>query len=1748
MTTRETTAPAAAMPAGLADSPLLDGLAGLGSLARRSGGVAAVVLAGLAVHAHRRTGATRVTVGHRFGANILPVAVPLRPLESFDVIAKRVGAELRRGRDETRAGGTPDEPPALIAAQHDSGWRAEVPRAEQPAFLRLFTALLLTPATPIAHLDIVTPDELRRLREINDTAHDIGDGAEPAVMTAITAQARGDFDAAAQDDPADVASGVAAAQRDAAAVAPSVSAAAIKGVSAAERQSLSTATALDGFEAAVRRQPGDVALVLGDRTLTYAELHARAERTARWLRGQGVEPEAVVGLALDRSIEAIVATYAVLLAGGAYVPLDTAQPPERLERILRVARPHCVLSDGRTDFAAAGVPVHRIGDLDLDASDDTPLTPGARPDNLAYLMFTSGSTGAPKGVAVTHAALTAHLAWMTHHLGLDRTDAVLQKTPVTFDVSIWELFWPLHIGARLVIAPPGAQQDPAELARQITAHRVTTVQFVPSTLTAHLNATAEVPAGLRRVLLIGETLTPQLAQRFTAASPAELHNLYGPTEATGAVSGYPVPAGPIAHVPIGGPGWNTRAHVLDAALRPVPDGTDGELYLAGVQLARCYRDDPARTAAHFVADPFGAGGRLYRTGDIVRWNLATGELDYVGRRDFQIKRHGVRIELGEIEAALAACAPVAQAVAVQRAEGRVIGYVVPVPGRVCAESALRRELSDRLPAAMLPDDFVVLDALPMNPAGKVDRAALPAPTAQVSTRAPRTPAEVELAAAFAEVLGRDGVGADESFFALGGDSVMSILLVSRARARGLLFTAQQVFEFPTVAGLAAVATGETADVPAELPGGGVGEVPLTPAIAALIAHAGSAGRDAQAGFRRYAQTMVLELPAGLAAATLHAVLGAVLDRHEMLRARLYRDASGTWRLFADPVTAVDLGAILRRVEMPIDTSDSERVEILAREFDAAADRLDPANGLVLQAVWLEPADGGLGRLLVVVHHIAVDGVSWRILVPDFISAWTRIGAGAPATLPAGGTSMRRWAHILHEQAVTADRAAELEHWRDLLTVPQLPLAGRPLDAAIDTAATVRRIQVDLDETATTAVVSTIPDLYRTTANVALLTALAVAVTRWRHTRADTGSTLLVHLEAHGRDAEVAPGVDLSRTVGWFTAAFPCRFDLTGIDLDDALAGGPALGAAVRAVKEQLRSIPGTGLGHGLLRHLNPATAGELSAEPAQLAFTYLGAIATIGSGPWLPTGEFTAPAALPPATALSVDALVADHRLRAGFSFPETLLRAAEIHALTGLWSNALAALARHSVLPGAGGHTPSDFPLVTLTQHDIDTRTARFPGPIDIWPLTPIQDKFARYALHEVDTVDPHTMQLLLTGTGAPDLTRLRAAAQHLVDRHATLRTAFVDTAAGHPVQIVTAAAAVPWREIDLRARPGEIDALLLDEQLRPFDLETPPLLRFLFLRVDDTHWRLSVTNHRLLFDGWSFPVLMRELLVAYAAGPEAAPDDAGIFRAFLRWRSEQDDRATARAWRAELSEPSAPTLLTAPGAEPPDPAVPQAEHRSTLAGATARGLSRLATEVGVTLNTIVQTAWGLVLGELTGETDVLFGTVVSGRPAHLPGIESAVGQFINTVPVRVRWDPARPIGVLLTEQQAAQARLLDHQYAGLAEIEDAAGVPVRAAFDTLLLFESYPVDVESLYAAAAFDDVALTRLESREATLFPLMVTFWPNDGLHLAVNWHRSLVPADVVARAVEHLHTVLDLLAAPGSAETTVSALNTKGRNV
>ncbi|MGQ4597152.1 non-ribosomal peptide synthase/polyketide synthase [Nocardia sp. R6R-6] len=1456
----------------------------------------------------------------------------------------------------------------------------------------------------------------------------------------------------------------------------------------------------DLMAAAVRANPTGVAMVAGDRTFTYAELDAASAQLARALIDRGAGPDVLVAIALRRSVESVLALWAVAKTGAAFVPIDPAYPADRIA--------HMVADSGVTvgvtlTAELVELPVLSQGGwvalddhdftFDVAQRSDEPLRPGElrgplRAGNAAYVIYTSGSTGLPKGVVVTHAGLANFSAEQVERYRLDRSTRALAFASPSFDASMLELLLALGSAGALIMVPPltfGGE----ELARLIRAEGVSHAFLTPSVL-ASLDP--DGLAGMRAVVAGGEAVPADLAAKWSGASVRAFHNGYGPTETTimTNISDRLRPGEPVT---IGGPIRGMRSLVLDSRLRPVPEGVTGELYLGGIQLARGYHARAGLTAARFVADPYSAPGeRLYRTGDLVRWRRAEGTrvVEYVGRNDFQVKVRGFRIELGEIDAALAAQPEVDFAVTMGRDSGSgatmLVAYVLPANGATVDPAALTERIGRMLPEYMVPAAIMVLDAIPLTPVGKLDRKALPEPAvATRAYRAPLTAAEVVIAEVIGEVLGVEQVGLDDDFFALGGDSIVSIQVVSRSRARGVTFTPRDVFECRTVAALARVAA------VVDDPGAEAGELPLTAAAARML----DRGIEVRA--------IALDVPETCSAEMVRGAVAALLDQHPMLWVRVeYHDGVPVLRI---PPVAERTGEAFRR----LDPQHGETSLPIDDVVLAAAAALDSEQGRNIHFVLTGGAEAR-STLIVVASSLVVDDVSWRVIVDQLTASWNRARHAVPA---APQSSLGVLIRALSAQAHDPATVAEMQWWRRALGA--IPDNAIPDNAGTDGRDLRARSRVSLTITAEGAeAVAAAAEAYHTGVDDILLTALALALQTGAGETVPRAVGSVVRLSADDRAATHA---DAASMVGGFRTEYPLALRLTRIDIEDALVGGPAAGTAIAQIKELRRSVPSHGVGYGLLRYLNADTAAELRGlGGGRFALRYRD-LRPARVHTDLPSDDLL--------LVLTVEAT--DDGLLARFDFAAEVFRGEDAKVFAEHWIRALGGLAEHGLRPDAGGFTPSDFPLVRLKQPDIDRFSRAYPGLSDAWPVTPLQSGMLFHALLAESSVDVYTTQFVLELSGAVDADRMHAAAQAVLDRHDNLRVAFAEDSAGNPVQIVPDSLEVPWRLIDLRQlEPApaavELERIKAADLADHFDMRTAPLLRFALIRCAGAD-HLLVTSHHILIDGWSMPLLMKDLLTLYALGgnsrhlPTVPP-----YRDYLAWLAAQDMAAAREAWRTALAGITEPTPLA-----PLDPgreiSAGVDEVGFELSPADTAALTRLASGLHVTVNTVVQAAWGLLIGRSVDRDDVVFGATVSGRPPQLDGVEAMVGLFLNAIPVRVRLDATLTLGGLLRQLQAEQAALLEHHYLGLSDIQDAIGV--EGLFDSLVVFESFPVDREGLDQASAIDGMNVTGVGAVNGTHYPLTVMVVLDSRLRVSLKYLRDVFDETAAQTLAQRLSALI-----------------------
>ncbi|MDX3078421.1 non-ribosomal peptide synthetase [Streptomyces sp. MI02-7b] len=1514
-------------------------------------------------------------------------------------------------------------------------------------------------------------------------------------------------------------------------------------------------TLADLLTAQARRTPDRIAVCFGDEALTFSDLDRQANRLARVLIGRGAGPEQTVATVLPRGIGAVVAIFGILKAGAAYVPVDPGYPVERIAHMLTDAAPRLVITDTRTSDSLPTDAASALMLLDtaqvaaeLEASSDAETTDADRlcplqPSHPALVIYTSGSTGRPKGVALVHAGVVnlfeQHRASLYGPAiaasGRDHFRVALTAS-LSFDATWAELLWMLD-GNELYLVDDDVRRDAQALIDYVGTHEIDLLDTTPS-FAEQLVASGLLEADHRpHVLLLGgEAVSPSLWEALQQAPRPAAFNFYGPTETT--IDALYRRLDADSEPSIGRPVGNTRVYILDGQLQPVPAGVAGELYIAGWGVARGYLGRPGLTAERFVADPFGAAGtRMYRSGDVVRWTDA-GEVEFVGRTDDQVKLRGFRIELGEVEAALVRSAKVTQAAVVVRQDQpgvkRLVGYVVPAVGSPApTPQELREHVAAQLPDYMVPAAVVVMEALPLAVTGKLDRAALPVPeiTGSGAGRAPRTVREKALAEVFTEVLGVSDVSVDDSFFDLGGDSIVSIQLVTRARKAGLVITPRDIFAHRTVAALATVARDADTAV-SEAVGAGIGTVVPTPITRWLEELGGPID-----GFQ---QSVLVQTSAGLELDDLVSAVQALLDHHDALRMRLTRDPDGKWGLDIPQIGAVAGKDVTTRVDSSGLNAEGRR-QLVADHMGAAQGRLAPESGTMVQVVWFDAGREKPGRLLVMAHHLVVDGVSWRILLPDLESAWRQIAEGRKPVLDAVPTSLRTWSKVLAGAANDARRTAELPLWTGVPTESEeLSLSSVGLDPARDVVATMRAIELTLPTAAIAPLLTTVPAAFRADVNDVLLTALSVAVSDWSRRRGrPQGSGVLVELEGHGRE-EISAGVDLSRTVGWFTTTYPIRLAPGDVDLAD----GPALARALKTVKEQLRSAPDHGIGYGMLRYLNAETGPLVSAVGTpQIGFNYLGRLPagrTAEAVDWSTAPEADvlysgADPGMPMSHALEINAVTEDRdegpRLVAHWSWPDALFDEDDVRELAKAWFKALRSLAALADRSDLGGLSPSDLQLVTVSQNEIEDLEARHAktGVADVLPMSPLQDGLLFHALYDQRDVDVYITQLSLHFEGRLDVTALRASAQGLLERHPSLRTAFVQLDSGQTVQVVAEQVELPWTEVDLgglgkEAQRSALADLTAQDKIERFDLTAPPLLRFSLVRLGEHKHMLLFTSHHILLDGWSNPLILRDLFTLYGSGGDDSRLPAVTpFRNYLEWLSDQDRVVAQAAWQQALAGLEEPTRV-APSGTAHGPVLPE-QVTTELTEEFTTALSAAARSRGLTLNTVVQGAWAIVLSQLTGRQDVVFGATAAGRPAELAGVEQMVGLFINTLPVRVDLDPAGTMASVLTQVQHQQSELMAYQYLGLSDIQRLAGL--GELFDTVVVFESYPMDEDALGGLGAGLTVAV---EGHDTMHYPLSLLALPGARLALGLSYRPDMFDRAWVEELGGWVRRVLEAFAA------------------
>lgn len=1472
------------------------------------------------------------------------------------------------------------------------------------------------------------------------------------------------------------------------------------------------ATVVELFALQVAKNPNKTALVFEDAKLTYKQLDEKSNQLADYISTLNLT-NTLLPICVDRSFEMMIGILGILKSGNAYVPVDPTYPQNRITYILEDTNASHVFCNTEYTAFFENVTVVDLNKFDYTLYEKTALNSTITEDQLAYCIYTSGTTGQPKGVLNAHSGLTNRLFWMRDDLAITEDSVLFHKTPYVFDVSVWELTMPFIVGCTLVIARPDGHLDPEYLQDTIAKEKVSLIHFVPSMLNVFIDAvSADKLESLTHIVCSGEALSSAVAEKTKQLlKNTQLYNLYGPTEAAIDVTAINLTSvnTETAGVSIGKPVANSKIYVVNTDLQLQPVGVVGELLIGGIQVAKGYVNKAELTAEKFIKNPFQDQGNVYRTGDLVRW-LPNGTLDFLGRKDDQVKINGYRIELGEVTNAIEQLATVKQAVVIvdeTSRNKRLFAYVVAETPIVKEE--IQKQLKGKLPEYMVPAEYMQLDSIPLTINGKVNRKALPTPEITESETsnyvAPRNSKEEIIATIWQEVLGIESVGINDNFFALGGDSIIAIQFISRAKKQGIVLKVKDVFEFQTIDELSTKANHEIKILSEQgILEGNVGLLPIQQYFF----------EKENTRQNQYNQSLLLTLPKNITNDQLNKAVAGIYKKHDVLRTR--------YELIDNQYVGVYETAIPALEEETVTT-----VETIQNTCELYQESLNIEEGTVAKFVFIKtPENEENNRLFIVAHHLVIDGVSWRILVEDLTENLQKVAQGKTIAIGEKTTSFRQWQTRLTGFANSDALHKEYAYWKSITD----KIETLPQDTAYDGKTTyqeVKKYDVNFSKEVTQSLLKESNHAFSTEINDLLLASLAISFSKWTD-----NNNLVIGLEGHGRE-ELFDNVDITETIGWFTSLYPVLLENVENDLE----------ATIVQAKENLRAIPNKGIGYGALRYMatDESVKESLNKNIEQVIFNYLGQadqgssetasvfnFAAEGKGQEIhPENEY--------AGNITINSVISNGTLNVSWDYDANRYSEATIATLAENYKKALETVVNYCKAQTVTVETPEDYGLNGLVSYQ-DLRT--FKTTInteeieDIYQLSPLQQGILFYSLYNKES-NAYINQISFDLTGTFNLAHFKKAWELIIQKHSILRTSFHLDGLSIPVQCVHKNMELPLTVIDYTTKAANeiseaVQAFIDKDANTAFKMDSAPLFRVTLVKQAENSIKLVYSTHHIISDGWSSPVLFGEYLDNYKAlteGKALANIEDDNYKEFISYITAKNDAEIGHYWKQQLSELTSPSVL---------PFTDTAKNLNTTFGNTSMVLQKgseyvieleaFAKKNRLTVNTVIQGIWAYLLSQYTNNETVVFGTVISGRPTEIKNIEKRIGLYINTIPLCTSVKPATEIVSWLTGIQSNYAvSREEYGHSSLTDIQKQSDV-ARELFDSLLVFENYPL--ESIEKAES--ELTINNLETKQQNNYVLTISIShvSTSELHIEYEYNSEVLSNEVITMIKGHFDTLLN----------------------
>ncbi|MBQ4848294.1 non-ribosomal peptide synthetase [Pseudoalteromonas sp. MMG005] len=1446
------------------------------------------------------------------------------------------------------------------------------------------------------------------------------------------------------------------------------------------------------FSALAQRLASETAVVTPSKTINYEQLEHIATCMALHLQELGVKSGDVVAVMMARDEYLIASILGIMKLGAAYLPVSPTLPETRLKYIIEDAGVSLVVTSEPFDLKLSDGAYVRslcVDEVCYREILSHYVTQGFVPnyeqsDQMAcYVIYTSGSTGNPKGVEISHRSALQFGLYMGERFGISTCSKILQFATISFDAFIMEWQWALLNGGTLYFCTEQSKTEPMLLAKFIQQQQITHTLLPPAFL-RHLPRHDDYH--FEALLVGGEACDESLSNQWAKHYP--MYNAYGPTEST--VCASIAKLCPQQAITIGKPIDKTHMYVLSPDGQLLPPGFIGELVIAGEGLALGYLNNPELTQQRFVESPLGLG-TWYFTGDIVRQNIQ-GEFEYLGRSDDQVSIKGFRVELGEIKQKLLANSGVTAAEVIVKSpsagQKKLLAYIIAnkTAGLSSNEliQSLKRALKSQLPDYMIPAGFAVLEAYPMTNSGKIDKQALPeidVLTYQETYQAPSNAQEEVLTGIYAQLLGlpKDKLSVTSNFFELGGDSILSIQLVSRAARAGLHFSVKQLFSHQTIQALAVhLSTTKTHHVSQQA---SEGQLPLLPIHQTFFAD--------KTDLHHFNQAVMLGCHTPLTMGFLTQVIATLVAQHDALRLHFKQDGEKWYGEFS-ALSEFDIDQVLSQ----IDVNDFSHIPDLVQEIQQS---LDITAGPLFRLVLFRQSNQQ--RLFIVCHHLIIDGVSWRILLEDFEHCLTQANLTDVQTELSLGlktNSYQQWCEYLNRWPNAASRDEEIAYWRSSLTHDVPTYSEAKQAQAFISAEYVGTLQFALSQSITEQLLQKANIPYRTQINELLLAALVRGFSLW-----SGHSNLRLDLEGHGRE-ELSSDYDLSRTLGWFTTTFPLTLK----------ASNDSLEALICTVKEQYRAIPNKGIGFGLLREAGHLIEAE--SVHSEVVFNYLGQFKQVINdtstlfGVEEGTGQAIS-AKRKLIHGLNFNGKILAEQLQFTLSYDKKNYDRSALERLNQLIVTSLEEIVAHCCELGIGVFTPSDFPLAILAPDEVKCWTRDITVQ-DIYAATPMQEGMLFHSNLERSA---YANQLVMDIEGEVDLIHLRAAWQAIIDRYDIFRTGFMASELGAMNQVVSPQVILPWQELDLSNLDDAEQQTLMnqmrsEDKVAGFNLAQPPLVRVTVWHLGVNHYRLLWTQHHALIDGWCSGIVFSELMAIYQAiSCDVEPKLPRVtpYKHYIKWLQSKDYAKAEQFWQAQVGSISQRSVL--PFSRRLEKAPEVAREYLVLSQSQTEALTHLAKQTRTTLNVVLQAAWAILLSRANRTETVTFGTTVSGRPADLEGVESMVGLFINTIPAVVTVDGKASVCELLTQLQQGYIDRDEFSYYPLSKIQKLSQEHTQQGlFDSLFVFENYPRSLTEPEGKKS-QGLQVKNIESQQGNNFPLSLIASHSDVLKVKLEYHSN-----------------------------------------